>query len=337
MKDQLKKCLSLRKGFAAAATLAVTACMLFGLTACGDPEEPAEDATTTTASSVASTTASATAANKATTTTANDTTTTTTSTAAVTTTVAAATTTNATTAAPTTVTTAAPTTTTTQPTSSSSEMIGAGSKSEPYLEHPTENMTVTTVSIPSGSSVYYGIYRVGGMVLTIENANAYVVCDGTRYEASGGKVTFTVPNALASDAVIFEIGNKGAAASFTLTFNNQKGSYMSPVVISTLEDTKTISLPKDAETGYYYRYVASQSGKLRLYMTASVDSVMVATNNRNSAQRTTEADALTDTNGKTYIELDVQVGDEIQIQVAAQPNKRGKYPATDISWNGKIV
>jgi len=195
-------------------------------------------------------------------------------------------------------------------------------------------MTVTTVQIPAGSSRFYDIYRVGGMILTIYDGNAYVVCDGVRYDANGGAVSFTVPSALASDAVSFEIGNSGSyATSFTLQFSNQKGSYMDPVVVSTLEDNKSVSLEKDADSGYYFKYIASQSGTIRLYMTASVDSVMLATNNRNSAQRTTEADAKTDAKG-AYIELEVQAGDEILINVGAKPNKRGKYPAADITWFG---
>lgn len=278
--------------------------------------------TTTTAKKTTTTKKATTTTKKATTTTVNNTTITTQATTVATT---QAPTTQATTQAP-----------VTNP--QGNEILGAGSKNEPYMEHPSEDMSVQTVNVPAGKSLFYNIYRVGGMVLTINSSNVYVVCDGVRYDANGGSLSFEVPAALASDAVSFEIGNTGSSAtSFTLWFTNTTGSYMNPVSVSNIAGDKSVSLSEGADTGYYYRYYAEKSGKLRLYMSASTDSVMLATNNRNSAQRTSEADAQTDANGKTYIELEVEAGDEIVIQVGAKPNKRGKYPAVDITWNGKYA
>ncbi len=218
---------------------------------------------------------------------------------------------------------------------SGEEIFGAGSATQPYLEIPAVNgnsMTITTVTIPSGKSLFYGIYRVGGMILTINNANAYVVCNGTRYDAQGGTLTMTVPAALASDAVTFEIGNTGADASFTLTFTNAVGSQPNPVIISSMGSDNTISLAAGDSDGYYYKYIAESSGTIRFTMTATVDSILYVTNNRNSAQRTTEADIVEGTN---YIEMEVNAGDELIILVGAKPNMRNQYPATTITWNGK--
>ena len=49
--------------------------------------------------------------------------------------------------------------------------------------------------------------------------------------------------------------------------------------------------------------------------------------------RTTDAetDVKTDANG-TYVELDVNSGDEILILIHAQRDGKGRYPATDITW-----
>ena len=252
-----------------------------------------------------------------------------------TTTTTKATTTTTTTTKATTTTTVVTTTVATQPTNSNGgEVLGLGSESEPYLETPADDMTVTTVTIPAGSSRFYGIYRTGNKILTIYSANAYVVCDGVRYDANGGVVSFTVPDVIASDAVLFEIGNVGSAdEAFTVQFSNPKGSVEDPEVIGEIGGQVSISLPKDASQGYYYRYTATRSGTIRFYMTASVDSVMYATRVRDTipVQRSTEGDALSDANG-TYIELDVQAGDEITVNVAAKPNKRGKFPAVDITW-----
>ncbi len=219
------------------------------------------------------------------------------------------------------------------------EILGAGSKDQPYLETPGEDYAVTTAKVPAGKELYYDIYRVGGMYLTINDANAYVICEGTKYTAKNGKVTFKVPNALASDAVSFQIGNSGSSAkSFTIKFSNLKGSYANPEKISKLTGEFDKSLSAGLETGYYYEYKAEKTGTIRFYIVEeSKDSILVVTNNRNSAQRTTEADVLTDDAGKEYVELEVQKGDEIIINVGAMPTKRGKYPAVDITWRGEYV
>lgn len=235
-------------------------------------------------------------------------------------------------------------TTTQQPTTTKqdgTEILGAGSKDQPYLETPNlSNMTLTTVSIPAGKALYYGIYRVGNMILTINDASAYVIeSDGTRHNASGGKVTFTVESAMASDYVLFQIGNTSSSAkSFTIKFTNQTGSYMNPTIINTIGSDVKISLAEGNEVGHYYKYIAEKTGTIRFYMTATTDSAMYVTNNANSAQRTFEADedVKTDDQGRQYIELEVTQGNEIIIQVGAKPNNRGKYTATTITWSGKF-
>ena len=222
---------------------------------------------------------------------------------------------------------------------SGEEILGAGSKDQPYLEYPGDDFAVKTVSIPAGKELYYDIYRVGGMYLTIEDSNAYVICEGTKYTAKNGKVSFKVPNALASDSVSFQIGNSGSTAkSFTIKFANLKGSYANPEKITKLDGNIEKSLSAGVETGYYYKYNAEKTGTIRFYIVEqSAKSILVVTNNRNSTQRTTdvEEDVLTDENGKQYIEIEVQKGDELMINIGALPNKRGKYPAVEITWCGE--
>lgn len=219
------------------------------------------------------------------------------------------------------------------------EILGEGSAAQPYLEIPDDNMTVTTVPVPAGGALYYDIYRVGGMILTIVDENAYVEYNGDRYDAVNGVVEIWLENALASDAVSFVFGNNGSSdTSFVVDFSNPTGSYQNPAIIENMGGDIQISLEEGNDTGYYYKYYAEQTGSLRLYLTASVDSLIVVTNNRNSAQRSNDSeDVLTDENGESYIEIEVEQGDELIITVGAKPNKRGKFPATDITWRGVYV
>lgn len=214
------------------------------------------------------------------------------------------------------------------------EILGAGNSSDPYLEILGDDKTVKTVSIAPGTTAYYGIYRVGGMYLTINDANAYVIYEGKRYDASNGKVSLKVQNELASEAVYFEIGNKGSTAtSFTLSFSNPSGTYANPEKIATMGQYQ-ISLAKGNEVGHYYKYTAEKSGTIRFYISASVECEMSVTNNNTSHNRTFESDVITDEQGQQYIELAVSQGDVIMIQVYAKPDKRWNYPAADITWSG---
>lgn len=215
-----------------------------------------------------------------------------------------------------------------------------GSATEPYLEIPvvgTNSMSVTTVSIPAGSSKYYSIQRIGGMVVTINNANAYVVCNGTRYDAQGGTVSFIAPTALASDFITLEIGNKGGAAtSFTIVFTNLVGTQANPHIINNMGGTLNVSLAAGDSDGYNYKYKAEKTGTIRFTLTANVTSIITVTNNRNSAQQTYQSDTKPD-DGPQYIDVAVNAGDEIIIIVGAIPNQRGKYPAATINWSGKYI
>lgn len=215
------------------------------------------------------------------------------------------------------------------------EILGAGNSSDPYLEILKDDNTVSTISIAPGTTAYYGIYRVGGMYLTINDANAYVIYEGKRYDASNGKVSLKVENELASEAVYFEIGNKGTTAtSFTLKFSNPSGTYANPEKISTMGQYQ-INLAKGNEVGHYYKYVAEKSGTIRFTISASVNCEMSVTNNNTSHNRTFESDVLTDAQGNQYIELAVSQGDTIMIQVYAKPDKRWNYPAADVTWVGQ--
>ncbi|MBQ4561089.1 MAG: hypothetical protein IJA55_02005 [Clostridia bacterium] len=218
------------------------------------------------------------------------------------------------------------------------EITGAGSASEPYLEIPDADMTVTTASVPGGAELYYDIYRIGGMFITINDPDAYVICDNLQYDAVDGQVYFQLPDALASDTVSLRIGNySGTSKAFKLIFTSAEGSYANPVIVDDISGGFNVSLEEGEEKGFYFKHYATQSGVVRFYMQATVDSIFIVTNNSNSAQRTTESDGQTDSNGNKYVDIEVNQGDELLITVGAVPNKRGKYPAVQIYWNGIYI
>ncbi|MBE6563042.1 MAG: hypothetical protein E7660_04835 [Ruminococcaceae bacterium] len=215
------------------------------------------------------------------------------------------------------------------------EIFGQGTESDPYLLTPVD-MAATTMEIPAGGSAFYAVYRVGGKVFTINDADAYVICDGTTYNAENGVVTFKVPEALASEAVLFQIGNNGSAAkSFKIELSSVPGSFDAPVKVEALDGDVTVSIPEGTTQGYNYVYLAAQAGTIRFYMTSSVEAGMTVDRVRNESEVIQFAmdEEKVDAEGKPFIEVEVEEGDELRINVSAIPNKRGKYPAVDITWN----
>lgn len=222
------------------------------------------------------------------------------------------------------------------------DISGKGSSTDPYTDAPDlDAMTLTTVTIPAGKTVYYGIYRVGNMYMTIEDADAYVITsDGQKHTAKGGKVAFQMENVTPKEYVLIQIGNSSSQdKAFTLKFANLQGSQMNPEQISG-NGPFTKHLNAGDETGYYYGFKAEKTGTMRVYMTATATSELKATNNKNGSmdegtiQRAfnNEEDVKTDENGRSYIELPVTAGHMISIHIQAVKPTRGSIPETDITF-----
>ena len=222
------------------------------------------------------------------------------------------------------------------------EIYGSGTQEDPYLDTPNaDTHNVKTLSIPANSSVFYSIYRVGGKIFTINSNNAYVVCDGKKYTSQNGVLTFKVKDALASDAVSFEIGNTGASAeSFSITFTDIMGTSANPEIIKSIGEKKSVNLEKGNDKGYFYNYIAEQSGVLKLYLLSdATKGVLHATRIRNEIPvgygTDVEGEFKTDDLG-TYIEVEVEKGDKIVIDVVAIPTGIKKvFPAITIEWLAK--
>lgn len=223
------------------------------------------------------------------------------------------------------------------------EIFGAGSKDEPYLETPVD-MTVTTIDIPAGKTVYYSIYRVGGKYFTINDSNVSVVYNKRTYAAKNGKVSFKVRDGLASHPVEFQIKNNGSTAkSFVIKFSDPQGSWDNPEALNSIlnKSTYEVSLASGNEIGYYYSYKVEKSGTIRFYVSGTAASSLEVQNNdttggTDGASFAEESNVKTDEQGRKYIEMAVTQGQILKIHVGAE-KVDGAYPATKITWEAKYV
>ncbi len=182
---------------------------------------------------------------------------------------------------------------------------------------------VVTVLIAANGSVTYKIDRVVNKILTINSSSAYVVYNGTKYEAKNGVVSFVVAasDKLSSDQIVFEIGNNSSKPeSFTVNFASPKGSWDNKEQIDALNKEISVTLEKDDQDGYWYKYKATKDGTLKFYLLSGIDdAILMVTNNKSFAQRSSEIDdELNLDNTGYYLELQVKVNDEIVINVASK-------------------
>lgn len=191
-----------------------------------------------------------------------------------------------------------------------------------------DSFTVNLTKIPGKSSLYFNLYRVGGMKITIENSNAYVVYNGTKYTAKNGKVTFTVENVSADKAVLVQVGNTASSAkTFVLKCNAPKGTFENPETLKKADGSKhSVHIEENDDQGYFYTYTAEKDGTL-------VFNIQSASNSANVNFRVT-CDNYQATPDKS-VEISVKKGDVVQIIVYSDPNDYWEIPATDVVWSVK--
>ena len=105
---------------------------------------------------------------------------------------------------------------------------------DPVEEHKNQPIEISGATsldadVAAGHLVYYKLSDVSGMKLTVEDPMAYVICNGTTYEAKDGKVVIPeLPNA----SVIVAIGNRGSEDLIVpVTVNYDPGHQMNPIAI----------------------------------------------------------------------------------------------------------
>ncbi|MBQ3559010.1 MAG: hypothetical protein IJA07_05840 [Agathobacter sp.] len=221
------------------------------------------------------------------------------------------------------------------------EILGMGSKDQPYLERPVD-MTVTTVAIPSGKALYYSIYLYDTKYLTINDPDAYVIYKNKRYDATNGRVSFKVRKPVPGQPVEFQIGNKGTTdKSFVIKFADAEGSWDNPTPVTSIinQSTYNVTLPAGSDTGYFYTYKAEKTGTIRFYVDGTVPCGLEVQNSSltdtDSVTFAEEKFVQTDEQGRKYIAMSVTQGEELKIHVCAEPDANNAYPAVTITWEAK--
>ena len=198
-----------------------------------------------------------------------------------------------------------------------------------------ELVTVTD-PIAAGKGVYYNLFNMGGLVLTVEDADAAITIGENTYTPNEeGILAFVVPaTGNVMQPVTMLLSNQGEAAkSFTVTVTYPLGHRMNPQELTALGQLET-HLNEQYEDGYFYHWTAAEEGVVTFYVadaTAGAVYDLSLTNTTNSANRTLSEDG-----EGGLVSLNVAAGDKVSIQVLTLDQYEG-YPNADIAAVGSFT
>ncbi len=216
-----------------------------------------------------------------------------------------------------------------------SEVEGNGSK-----EHPFEQVeTKFDAEVEGGKEVYYQMYKVDGMILTIKDEDAYVVIGEDTYKAEDGVVTVELSTPDTYTPAVFGIGNAGSEKkTFKVTVDFKEGSTNKPYEMTLGEFEAKVEA--NNEQGIYYLYKATESGTLTVTCLSASEDVkyLFSLYNLNTyAMKNSEEEGAVDEDGKATVSIVVNKDDEVQFSVGTLPNEDNEYPAGEFKFEASFV
>ena len=207
---------------------------------------------------------------------------------------------------------------------------GNGTKEYPYEEYRTE----FDIEVEAGKEVYYQMFKVNGMLLEIQDADAYVIFGDKKYEAVDGKVSLILKTEDTYTPAIFAVGNKSAAKkTFKANISFLPGTSGNPFVMNL--GAFTAKIEAGNEQGIYYTYTATENGTFSLQCTgvttgAKYDFSLY--NTTTYALRNLSSDA----DGDGTVTIAVNAGDVVQVSVGVLPNEDNEIPTTDFNFKASF-
>lgn len=174
------------------------------------------------------------------------------------------------------------------------------------------------VTVPAGSKIYYNLYRVFDIIMTLENPNATVTMGDTLVMPENGVIAMEVRSPSTFEPLLLAFGNTSQQEqTYKVKLSFKEGSHSAPYPLSLGTVTTTVE-PNNKE-GVYFLYEAEQAGVLGISCTKAPDGVTYgyALYNLMTSSYVNEAD----TDGFYYIV--VSPGDQVQISLTAIEDSQG--------------
>lgn len=196
-------------------------------------------------------------------------------------------------------------------------------------ENPYEysGNTGFSVDVEPNQTVYYSLYGVDGLNLSVSSDSLKLVCGEQEYTPANGKIEFTIRATDATAPVLMNFTNTGAEkATYKVVLTSPAGSAANPITMK--DGAVTVKMEEGNKTGVYYQYKASGNGTFTLECKNTVN-YTVSIKNLNGKETAT-----LDSKTKKAT-IDVRKNDKVQVIVTAVA-KDGKYPATEAKLNASF-
>ena len=199
-----------------------------------------------------------------------------------------------------------------------------GTAANPYEHNGSGSFSV---DVEPAQTVYYTLYGVDGLKLSVNADALKLVCNEKEYTPSKGNISFTVRATDAAAPVLMNFTNTGSEkATYKVSLTSPQGASDNPITMK--DGTITISLEEGNNRGVYYQYKAPNEGTFTLECKNTVNYTVTIKNLDGK-----ETGKLDENNKK--VSIDVRKNDKIQIVVLAVA-KDGKYPATEAKLNASF-
>lgn len=206
--------------------------------------------------------------------------------------------------------------------------------SNPVEDHKDEPLEIGgklsfDADVASGHLVYFDLYRVSDTTLTIANPMAYVIYNGTTYEAEDGKVT--VPGLYSANTntpTSLAIGNRGPEdLVFPVTLTYPLGHQMNPIALS--NGNLSTFCEEGNSQGVYYTFTASKAGTLTVRLTQDVDCNITITST--IVEGGTRSVSLSDNSDSTSLSFKMTEGESVSVCIVMNPQNGFNYPEATIN------
>ena len=192
-----------------------------------------------------------------------------------------------------------------------------GTAANPYEYSGT---TGFSVEVEPAQTVYYTLYGVDGLQLSVDSASLKMMCNEQEYKPSKGNISFTIRATDATSPVLVSFTNTGSEkATYKVVLTSPEGSAANPITMK--DGSVTVKVEAGNNRGVYYQYKAPYEGSFTLECKNTVN-YTVTIKNLNGNETAT-----LDKNTKKA-SIDVRKNDKIQVVVTAVA-KDGAYPAVE--------
>lgn len=183
--------------------------------------------------------------------------------------------------------------------------------------------------VAAGGLVHFDLYRLSETNLTIEDPNAYVIYNGTTYNAEDGVVT--VPALYSSNTntpIKISIGNRGAVDRvFAVSLNYDPGHQMNPIPLAN-GNLATYCAAGNSQ-GVYYSLTATKAGTLTIRLTQTADCNITITSQ--TVEGGTRSVSLSDDPESTSLSFKMAEGETVSVCIVMNPINGFTYPEATVN------